>query len=271
MPSESAPATVAEARGVRHRYPGGVEALGGVDLELRCGEVTVLLGANGSGKTSLLRILAGILPPTGGEVRLFGIAAPASVGGRERRRLRGRVGYLSQRPALDPEMTVAETLRLLATLHGVGRAERRGRVGELAAGYGVAGHLDRRVEELSGGLRRRLHLAGGMIHDPELLLLDEPTAGLDPRGVELLWADLVARAARGRAVAVVTHDLAAAERHARRLAILDRGRVVAAGEPRRLLAEQGSPSLAELFRRLTGRDPAELEPRRRNGGGGGGR
>jgi ABC-2 type transport system ATP-binding protein len=104
-----------------------------------------------------------------------------------------------------------------------------------------------------------------MIHDPELLLLDEPTAGLDPEGRRLLWADLAARAERGRAVGIVTHDLGAAERHAAAVAILDRGALVAAGTPAEILAAGGGPAadLAEAFRRRTGREVAELLPRRR--------
>jgi ABC-2 type transport system ATP-binding protein len=171
-------------------------------------------------------------------------------------------------------MTGGEILTLVAALHGVGRRERRRRVAELADGFGVASHLARRVSTWSGGLRRRLHLAAGMVHDPELLLLDEPTAGLDPEGCRLLWEDLVARAARGRAVAVVTHDLAAAERHAARVAIVDRGALVAWGSPRELCfqageaaggAKQGGEAadLAEAFRRLTGRDESDLLPRTR--------
>jgi ABC-2 type transport system ATP-binding protein len=163
----------------------------------------------------------------------------------------------------------------VAALHGVGRRERRRRVAELADGFGVASHLARRVSTWSGGLRRRLHLAAGMVHDPELLLLDEPTAGLDPEGCRLLWEDLAARAARGRAVAVVTHDLAAAERHAARVAIVDRGALVAWGSPRELCFQavdsapvdpasgEAALDLAEAFRRLTGRDAADLLPRTR--------
>jgi ABC-type multidrug transport system ATPase subunit len=140
-------------------------------------------------------------------------------------------------------------------------------VAELAAAFGVASHLARRVSAWSGGLRRRLHLAAGMIHDPELLLLDEPTAGLDPEGRRLLWADLAARAERGRAVGIVTHDLGAAERHAAAVAILDRGALVAAGTPRQLLAVDGGPAadLTEAFRRRTGRELADLLPGERRG------
>ena len=219
----------AEVRGLRHRYAASGEALAGVDLTLARGAVTALVGANGAGKTTLLRVLAGILAPTAGSVRVLGVAAPAALGGRAARALRRRVGYVSQDPALDPEMTCGEVLALLAALHGVGRRVRPRRVAELAATFGL--DPQRRVETLSGGQKRRLHLAAGMIHDPELLCLDEPAAGLDPDGRAFLWAELERRASRGRSVAIVSHDLAAVERHAHAVVRLERG-VVVAGGPR---------------------------------------
>jgi len=257
------PALASWARGVRHRF-GAATALAGVDLGLRYGEITALVGANGSGKTTLLRILAGILEPSAGEVEVLGVARPARSPRHTRRGLRRRASYISQDPALDPEMTGGETLRLAATLYGLDHRQRRQRVAELAAGFGVDSHLSRRVSTWSGGLRRRLHLAAGMIHDPELLLLDEPTAGLDPPGRELLWKDLAARAQRERAVAIVTHDLVAAERHAGTIAILDRGALLVAASPRELLTIDGGTAadLNEVFRRTTGRDVTDLLPRK---------
>lgn len=249
------------ARGVGHRF-GRTTALAGVDLELRRGAITALVGANGSGKTTLLRVLAGILEPSSGKVDVLGVAQPARSDRGTRQALRLRTSYVSQDPALDPEMTGGEILTLTAALYGVRRRGRRRRVAELATAFGIDSHLSRRVGTWSGGLRRRLHLAAGMIHDPELLLLDEPTAGLDPEGRRLLWADLAARAERGRAVAIVTHDLAAAERHAETVAILDRGALVAAGTPQELLTVGGARAadLTEAFRRCTGHEVADLLP-----------
>ncbi len=264
-PAGSGPA--ARVRGVGHRF-GGTTALAGVDLELRRGAITALVGANGSGKTTLLRILSGILEPSAGEVEVLGIGRPARSDRGTCRALRRRMSDISQDPALDPEMTGGEILALAAALYGVRRRRRGGQVAELAASFGVESHLSRRVSTWSGGLRRRLHLAAGMIHDPELLLLDEPTAGLDPDGRRLLWTDLAARAERGRSVAIVTHDLAAAERHAGTVAILDRGALVAAGSPAELCALDGGTAsdlidLEGAFRRRTGRDLADLLPRKR--------
>jgi ABC-2 type transport system ATP-binding protein len=273
---DAAPA--AAARAVEKSYgrrgagvrPGQISpALAGVDLDLPRGTVTALLGPNGAGKTTLLRLLAGLLVADGGEVEVLGVRQPAAARPRTVRALRRRIGYVSQDPALDPEMTGREILALMAALHGVclgkekeGRGER---IARLAEAFGLGAHLDRPVAAWSGGLRRRLHLAAGMIHDPELLLLDEPTAGLDPEADEALWAELVRRAGEGVAVAVATHDLAAAERHAGWVALLDGGRLIAEGNPGELMVRHGCASLGELYRRLLGRDPEG--PRTGRGGG----
>ena len=213
MLAESA-APVASLRGVSLRFAHAAPALAEIDLDVLPG-LTVVVGPNGAGKTTLLRVLAGLLRPDSGTVE-----APGD---------RRRIGYIPQELALDPEMTGRETLALLAALHGVPRRERGERIAGLAESFGTAGHLDRPVASWSGGLKRRLHLAAGMIHDPDLLLLDEPTAGLDREGNEFLWAELARRAAAGRAVVVVTHDLAAAERHAGRIVALRQGRIVPSG------------------------------------------
>jgi ABC-2 type transport system ATP-binding protein len=233
---------------VRVRF-GERAALEEVDLDLQSGGITALVGPNGAGKTTLLRVLAGLEPPDSGAVEI-----------------RGRtVGYIPQDVALDPEMTGRETLVLMAALQGVRRRERPGRVAGLADVFGCTEHLSQPVASWSGGLKRRLHLAAGMIQDPEILLLDEPTAGLDLEGADFLWAELERRAAAGRSVAVVTHDLAAVERHAGLVAILDHGRIVAAGTPSGLTAEHGMENLAEVHRRLTGRNPEPPRQRRSKG------
>ena len=224
-------AGVATVRGVGVRFSHSAPALAEIDLDLQPG-LTAMVGPNGAGKTTLLRVLAGLLVPDAGTVEI-----PRD------KRLRG---YIPQDLALDPEMTGRETLSLLAALHGVPRRERAERVAGLAAAFGIEEHLPRPVAVWSGGLKRRLHLAAGMIHDPELLLLDEPTAGLDVEQSGFLWTELKRRAAAGRSVAVVTHNLAAAERHADRVVVLHRGRLAASGPPSRL---------EDLYRSVTGEAP----------------
>jgi ABC-2 type transport system ATP-binding protein len=246
----------ASARGVRVRF-GQRAALDGVDLDLLHGGLTALVGPNGAGKTTLLRVLAGLQSVDAGTVEILG--------GRDLRRRAGYIPqYIPQDIALDPEMTGREILVLMAALQGVRRRDRPGRVADLARTFGCAEHLPSPVSSWSGGLKRRLHLAAGMIQDPDLLLLDEPTAGLDLEGADFLWAELERRTAAGRAVAVVTHDLAAVERHARQVAVLDRGRVVALGPP----SEVGGGDLAAAFRRLTGAEPQPpRQPQGRRGRG----
>jgi len=242
-------------------------------FELNSGERVGLVGPNGVGKTTLLRILAGNLQPSAGEVVVLGLARPARATGAARRTLRARSTYVPQEIALDPEMSGRECLLLMATLYGFTGRGRRSVVDVAADRFGIASHLDRRVQAWSGGLRRRLHLACGMLHDPELLLLDEPSAGLDAEGSGELWADLAARARRGSAVAVVTHELEAAERHADAVLILEGGELLANGRPADLVASleppvaPGATGLAEVFRRRTGRDLAALRPRAASRGG----
>lgn len=260
--------------GVRHVYDGRrgrVEALRDVDLTLRRGELTALLGVNGSGKSTLLRLLAAVQRLTEGRVEVLGQDVASSTAD-EVRALRSRVAYARQDAALDPEMYVLETLELMATLYGVSGSRRRERVAELVDAFGLEELTARRVDELSGGQQRRLHLASALVHDPELILLDEPAAGLDATGTEALWAELVRRAGAGRAVVLVTHELDAAERHANRVVLLESGRVVADGAPTALASdlapEPEDASLGEAFRRLTGHDPEELvpaQPRRPSG------
>jgi ABC-2 type transport system ATP-binding protein len=181
-----------------------------------------------------------------------------------RRALRRRVGYLTQDVALDPEMTGAETLALFAALHGVPRRRRRAQGAELAAAWGLGDHLRRRVGTYSGGLKRRLHLAVGEVHDPELLLLDEPTTGLDAEGRELVWRRVAAHVERGgergRTAVIVTHDLGAAGRRCDLVAVVARGRLVTVASPASLLVAHAASDLAEVYARLTGVPPREGRP-----------
>ncbi len=274
MPTSAAGEPLARGRGLTFSYAKGEAALHGVDVELPSGTITAIVGANGAGKTTLLRILAGNLEPTAGEVVVLGLPRPARARGAARRRLREQSTYVPQEIALDPEMTGRECLDLMATLYGLAGRERRRRIEEVAERCGITPYLDRRVQALSGGLRRRFHLAAGMLHAPRLLLLDEPGAGLDADAGAALWADLVRRAREGAAVAVITHELEAAERHADAVLILERGELVAAGRPADLAAAlapsppPGVPALAEVFRRRTGRDLAALRPPAGSRGGG---
>jgi len=239
---------VARLRGVRQSYSGsgpGPGALTGVDLDLGTGEVVALLGANGAGKTTLLCILAGLLLPSAGTVQVLGFDEPAAARGRAARQLRRLRGYIAQETALDPEMTGEEILGLFATLYGVPRAARQKRMADLVEAFDLRPLLERPVATFSGGQRRRLHLAVGLLHEPRLLLLDEPTAGLDLAGGDRLWDALEHRAKSGCTVVVISHDLERVKHRAHRTVILRAGEVVADGPPQEILVEDG-PGLEDL-------------------------
>jgi len=238
-------------RELRYRYPGGSRALDGVELEVRGGQLCALVGANGSGKSTLLRLAALTLRPASGEVQLFGRTWSSA------RAVASRVAWIGQRAALDPTMTGTEHLRLQAALMGLDRRTSAARIAALADGLRLADAADRFVSTYSGGMRRRLHLALGLVHDPELLLLDEPTAGLDPDGQAAVWRFLAERAAGGCGLLVVTHDLPRAQAHADHVVFLEAGRVAGAGAPSRLAAEHGGELLA-AYPALTGRDARDL-------------
>lgn len=239
-------------RGAARRWPGGVTALAATDLELPRGAAIAVAGPNGSGKSTLLSLLAGRLTPSAGRVGVLGL----DLGRRgDRRRLRRRIGYLQQDPALDPEMTGAETLALFSALHGIRRGRRRAQAAELAAAWGLGEHLGRRVATYSGGLKRRLHLALGEVHEPDLLLFDEPTAGLDPAGRERVWERIAAHRAGGRTVLVATHDLAEAGRRCDLVVVLLGGRLLTVASPASLLVAHGAGDLGAVYARLTGEPP----------------
>jgi len=188
--------------GLRRDY-GDRPALEGVDLELAAGASLVVLGPNGAGKTTLLRILATLLRPSGGEVAVIGCSLP-----NEAWKLRGRIGYLGHEPLLYRDLSGRENLRFQARLYGIERDAAEARIEKLLGAVGMDRRADERVAELSAGMRQRLSIARCVLHEPELLLLDEPDSNLDAEGREL--ARELIGPATGRTRVVVTHD---PERH----------------------------------------------------------
>lgn len=213
-----ADAAAVRCEGLRKRY-GRRAALHALDLVARRGEVFGLIGANGGGKTTVLRLIAGLLEPDGGTCAVLG-ARPKSV--------RHRVGYMGQALGLHGDLTVMENLRSRAALFDLRHPETAARVAIDRAG--LAEHASARVSGLSGGWARRVQLAATLVHAPELVLLDEPTVGMDAQARQQVWASILALADAGATVVVATHDLLEAERCAR-LAFLAEGRVIAAGSP----------------------------------------
>ncbi|HYC77619.1 MAG TPA: ATP-binding cassette domain-containing protein [Planctomycetota bacterium] len=220
-------------RDLRVNY-GSREALRGVGFDAPVGSLFGLLGPNGGGKTTLFRVLATLLPPNGGTAQVFGadvVFDPASV--------RRSLGVVFQAPSLDKILTVRENLRLHGPFYGLRGAELDARIAENADRLQLADRLDARVATLSGGLKRRVEIAKGLLHRPRLLLLDEPTVGLDPGARRDVWAFLAElRATHGVTCLVTTHLMEEAER-CDRLVILHQGRVVAEGAPDALRAEIG--------------------------------
>ena len=218
---------------------GDVVAVDGIDLSVTRGEVFGFLGPNGAGKSTTVRMLTTLLRPTGGSARIGGhdvLGAAAAV-----RRI---IGVALQDAAIDPLMTGSELMRLQAVLHGIPRSESRRRCPELLERVGLSGAADRRVATYSGGMRRRLDLALSLVHEPSILFLDEPSAGLDPTSRLALWEE-VRRLNQelGTTVFLPTQYLEEADELAGRIAIIDRGRLVREGSPEALKATVGSPTL----------------------------
>lgn len=222
------------AEGLSKIFPGDVVALEGVSFSAARGELVALIGANGSGKTTLLHILFGILAADHGEVELLGLRPRVAT-----RALRSRIGFAGQDVALDPETTGWETLRLFYALRGLPHRDRGPRLARLAEAYGLSDFCARRIATYSGGQRRRLHLALAVMHDPPLLLLDEPTTGLDPEGRAAFWRLAAGWREAGCTLLVATHDLDAVAAHCDRALILALGRLLADAPPPALIADHG--------------------------------
>jgi ABC-2 type transport system ATP-binding protein len=227
-----------EARGLRQTF-GDVVALDGLDLEVPAGTVYGLLGPNGAGKTTLVRILATLLRPTAGRASVLGFdvaSEPLSV--------RRRIGLAGQFAALDEELSGRENVEMVGRLYRLDARETRARAAELLERLGLTDAADRRVHTYSGGMRRRLDLGATLIARPPVILLDEPTTGLDPRSRQQLW-DLVDELRRdGTTVLLTTQYLDEADRLAQRIAVLDHGRIAAEGTARELKAAVGSERLS---------------------------
>src|SRR4051794_31625286 len=226
-----------QVEGLAKSY-GTTPALRHVDLAVRHGTVLGLLGPNGSGKTTTVRVLATLLRPDAGRVRVLGrdvVAEPAAV--------RARIGLTGQFAAVDDALSGTDNLVLVARLLDLSRREARRRAAELVERFGLTDAAGRRVRTYSGGMRRRLDLAVSLVGRPEVLFLDEPTTGLDPRHRNEVWDEVRALAADGTTVLLTTQYLEEAEQLADDLVVLDHGRVIAAGTPAALKADVGGQRL----------------------------
>jgi lipooligosaccharide transport system ATP-binding protein len=228
------------ARGLRKEFD-GLTAVDGIDVEVQRGEAFGFLGPNGAGKSSTMRMVAAVSPPSGGELRLFGMD-PATQGPQ----IRARLGVVPQRDTLDEELTVAENIQIYGRYFGLSRAEVRRRTTELLDFAQLTERAGSRVEPLSGGMKRRLTIARSLVNNPELLLLDEPTTGLDPQARHVLWDRLFRLKRAGVTLVLTTHYMDEAEQLCDRLVVMDHGRIVAEGSPRQLIDTYSTREVVEL-------------------------
>ena len=234
-----------EIAGLVKRFGDGAnarEVVRGLDLRLEPGECFALLGPNGAGKTTTLRCALGLTAATAGSIRLCGLPVPERA-----RDARARVGVVPQLDSLDPDFTCAENLLVFAGYFGLHERDVRPRIPELLAFAGLEGKDNARIQSLSGGMKRRLTLARALVNQPELLILDEPTTGLDPQARHLIWERLRRLTAEGTTILLTTHFMDEAERLANRLAIMDGGRILAQGSPREVIAAHIEPQVVEIF------------------------
>jgi ABC-2 type transport system ATP-binding protein len=218
------------ARGLTRRF-GRVTAVDAVDLDIPRARIYGFLGPNGSGKSTTIRMLCGLLRPSSGSVQVLGHEMP-----RDAERLRPRLGYMTQKFSLWDDLTVTENLRFMAQVFDLARARRQARFTAVVEEFDLGRLLQQRAGTLSGGQRQRLALAAATLHEPELLLLDEPTSAVDPQSRRDFWESLFALIARGVTILVSTHYMDEAER-CHELAILAAGRLVAQGSPKQLMAD----------------------------------
>jgi lipooligosaccharide transport system ATP-binding protein len=228
------------ARGLRKSY-GDLEAVSGIDLDVRPGESFGFLGPNGAGKSSTMRMVAAVSAPSGGELSILGMD-PATHGPD----IRARLGVCPQEDTLDLELNVRENLVVYASYFGIRKADGRARADELLEFVQLTEKARSKVVDLSGGMKRRLTIARSLINDPDLLLLDEPTTGLDPQARHLLWDRLFRLKQRGVTLVITTHYMDEAEQLCDRLVVMDGGAIVAEGSPLALIREHSTREVAEL-------------------------
>jgi ABC-2 type transport system ATP-binding protein len=251
MPTSPTPAI--EVAGLHKRY-GEQTVLDGLDLTVPAGTVTALLGPNGAGKTTTVSILATLLPADGGTARVLGHDVA-----RDPQTVRRLIGVTGQLSAVDPLLTVTENLRLMADLFHLAHAEGRRRSADLVERFGLGEAARKSAQQLSGGMTRKLDLAMTLVGDPQVVFLDEPTTGLDPRARRDLWAQVRALVADGTSVLLTTQYLDEADQLADSVAVLHGGRLVAHDTPAGLKAAHDAGSLDDVFLALTDPDNSAKE------------
>ena len=227
---------------------GDLRAVDDISFDVAAGEIFAFLGPNGAGKTTTIQMLTTLLTPTSGAIAIDGIDPR-----RQPHDVRRRFGIVFQDPSLDGELTARENMDLHGVLYHVPRRVRGERVQQLLTLFELWDRRDTQVKKFSGGMKRRLEIARGLLHTPKVLFLDEPTLGLDPQSRNQLWTHVRnLNVSEGVTVFLTTHYMDEAERVAQRIAIIDHGRIVAQGSPTELKAQTGTDSLEAAFLKLTG-------------------
>jgi lipooligosaccharide transport system ATP-binding protein len=245
LPAPSAPSTdpttsLIHARGLTKRF-GGFTAVDAIDFDVAAGESFGFLGPNGAGKTSTMRMIGCVSPLSGGSLRILGQDPE-----RDGPRIRARLGVVPQQDTLDNELTVRENLLIYGRYFGLSRAACARRADDLLEFAQLTERANDQVEHLSGGLKRRLTIARSLINEPDLMLLDEPTTGLDPQARHLLWDRLYRLKQRGVTLVLTTHYMDEAEQLCDRLVVMDKARIVAEGSPRSLIEQYSTREVTEL-------------------------
>ena len=228
------------ARGLRKSY-GDFEAVKGIDVEVRKGEAFGFLGPNGAGKSSTMRMIGAVSPVTEGTLQILGMD-PAVDGSR----IRDRIGVCPQEDTLDNELNVAENMLVYGRYFGLSRRELKPRIDELLDFVQLTERAEDKVEPLSGGMKRRLTIARSLVNDPDLLLLDEPTTGLDPQARHVVWDRLFRLKQQGKTFVVTTHYMDEAEQLCDRLVVMDHGAIVAEGSPWELIQRYSTREVVEV-------------------------
>jgi lipooligosaccharide transport system ATP-binding protein len=232
--------SVVEIEGLVKRYDSR-EVVRGIDLSVPAGRCFGVLGPNGAGKTTTLRLLLGQSPVNGGAIHVFGLPIPQAG-----RTVRGRTGVVPQADNLDPDFTVAENLRVYGRYFGIAAATLDARIRDLLEFVGLSDRAHARIATLSGGMKRRLTIARALVNDPELVVLDEPTTGLDPQVRHMIWGRLRDLRQSGKTLLLTTHYMEEAERLCDELVIMDQGRILEQGAPAALIRKHAEPEVLEV-------------------------
>jgi lipooligosaccharide transport system ATP-binding protein len=230
-----------EARHLTKRY-GEQEVVRDLSFHIERGECLGVIGPNGAGKTTTIRMCLGLTVPDAGDITALGLAMP-----RDALAIKAQLGVVSQFDSLDPDFSLAENLLVYGRYFGMKDAQIKSRIPQLLEFAALAHKADAKPVELSGGMRRRLSLARALVNDPKLLMLDEPTTGLDPQARHLMWERLQLLLQQGKSILLTTHFMDEAERLCSRLIVLDHGRKIAEGRPRDLIAQYLEPDVVEAY------------------------